>query len=72
MRELETDAETAVTDQSLSVRIVDDIAEITASTDLPSKVVESTIRNLLHPATRAKSVKLKASDGTRNETASPR
>ncbi|MSR26069.1 MAG: serine/threonine protein kinase [Planctomycetaceae bacterium] len=60
MRELETDAETAVTDQSLSVRIVDDIAEITASIDLPSKVVESTIRNLLHPATRVKSVKLRS------------
>jgi len=67
IKELEADAKAARTGQAFSVRVIDDTAEITATTDLPSKILEAMVRALQKPGSGATSVKIRASGSTENE-----
>ncbi len=67
IKELEADAKAARTGQAFSVRVIDDTAEITATTDLPSKILEAMVRALQKPGSGATSVKISASGNTENE-----
>jgi hypothetical protein len=67
IKELEADAKAARTGQAFSVRVIDDTAEITATTDLPSKVLEAMVRELQKPGSGATSVRIRASGNAENE-----
>ena len=67
---MKPDAKLANTKLMYSIRIIDDTAEITASTDLPYKYLETTIRQLKESGTEA--IKIISSGESKSEAASQR
>ena len=70
LRDMKPDAKLANTKLMYSIRIIDDTAEITASTDLPYKYLETTIRQLKESGTEA--IKIISSGESKSEAASQR